>query len=72
MPCGVIGNIPLFESEDSRFKSWWGSWEVNSRLGQSPVSLPFLTPVTQLVEAAISKIVNVRVQIPPGVPIMLL
>ena len=72
MPCGVTGNIALFESEDSRFKSWWGSWEVNSRLGQSPVFLPFLTPVAQPEEAAVSKTVNVRVQLPPGVPIMLL
>lgn len=57
MPCGVTGNIPLFESEDSRFKPWRGSWEVNSRLGQSPVFLPFLTPVAQLEEAAVSKTV---------------
>lgn len=72
MPCGVTGNIPLFESVDSRFKPWRGSWEVNSRLGQSPVFLPFLTPVAQSEEAAVSKPVNVRVQLPPGVPIMLL
>ena len=51
MPCGVTGNIPLFESEDSRFKPWRGSWEVNSRLGHSPVFLPSLTPVAQLEEA---------------------
>ena len=61
MPCGVTGNIPLFESVDSRFKPWRGSWEVNSRLGQSPVFLPFLTPVAQSEEAAVSKPVNVRV-----------
>lgn len=88
MPCGVTGNIPLFESVDSRFKPWRGSWEVNSRLGQSPVFLPFLkskalcfvrvarnigqTPVAQSEEAAVSKPVNVRVRLPPGVPIMLL
>lgn len=72
MPCGVTGNIPLFESEDSRFKPWRGSWEVNSRLGQAPVSLPSLTPVAQSEEAAVSKPVNVRVQIPPGGPTMLL
>lgn len=79
MPCGVTGNIPLFESVDSRYrfaeasyKPWRGSWEVNSRLGQSPVFLPFLTPVAQSEEAAVSKPVNVQVQIPPGVPIMLL
>jgi hypothetical protein len=27
------GNIPLFESEDSRFDPWRDNWEVNSRLG---------------------------------------
>lgn len=64
MPCGVTGNIPLFESVDSRFKPWRGSWEVNSRLGQSPVFFPFLTPVAQLEEATVSKTVNVWVQIP--------
>lgn len=25
LPCGVTGNIPLFESVDSRFKPWQGS-----------------------------------------------
>ena len=68
MPCGVTGNIPLFESVDSRFKPWRGSWEVNSYLGQSSVSLPFLTPVAQLEEAAVSKTVSVWVRLPPGVP----
>ena len=68
MPCGVTGNIPLFESVDSRFKPWRGNWEVNSRLGKSPVFLPFLTPVAQSEEAAVSKPVNVRVRLPPGVP----
>jgi hypothetical protein len=72
MPCGVTGNIPLFESEDSRFKPWQGSWEVNSRLGQAPVFLPSLTPVAQSAEAAGSKPVNVRVRLPPGVPNKLL
>jgi hypothetical protein len=72
MPCSVTGNIPLFESEDWRFKPWRGSWEVNSRLGHSPVFLPFLTPVAQSAEAAVSKPVNVWVQIPPGVPNKLL
>lgn len=25
LPCGVTGNIPTFEVEDSRFKPWQGS-----------------------------------------------
>ncbi len=42
MPCGVIGNISLFEREDSKFEPWRGNH----------------TPVAQLEEAASLSLVS--------------
>lgn len=66
MPCGVTGNISLFESEDSRFKSWRGSWEVSESILCTP---PFSYSCSPIGRGGCLKTSDVQVQILSGVPI---